>query len=151
MFVVEVQERRTIKSTTTLAPWLRALLQGLADADSRQRRVVTRGIEGKKWDFTFRSERLFLTIFAPFYEKNHPRYSESPRSAFVVFQGDFCFRSRGISGSMQNRVGLTHEVAACFLRRGYSYDLGLVTHPMKAARYLKPEDLSAGPVCWWMQ
>lgn len=149
LFVMEVRNDPAVGDIGAMAQVLYRILGTLSQADPARVEQLTEGITTKEWDFVYRGERLFVPVFAPFYSANHPRYSHVPGSAYLVFQGDGSFKRRRISSRNPNRKQLTADIARLFLNGGFTYEVTLVTHPFKAARYLKPLRLSDEPIYWW--
>ena len=149
MFVIELREIEAVKSIPTLAAALRQTLEVFARRGPEAQQDPFSGILSPTWDFVFCGQRFFVPVFAPLYPQSHPRSSQARDSAFILMQPDICFTRKGISSKSPGRANVSQEVMRHFVERGFSYDLRLVTHPLKAARYVKPMEAGQDPVKWW--
>ena len=149
MFVVEVQDKRYIKSLSAFASLLRRVLFVLRESDEFSSAPLLEGVLDKHWNFQFRGTKLFVPTFAPLYRADHPRFSHEESSAFLVFQPDHCFTRRGITSTSSSRSTITTVVKDLYEKAGYSYDVVLVSKTPKAARYIHPLLPGEPWVRWW--
>jgi FPC/CPF motif-containing protein YcgG len=150
LFIVEVRQESIISRIQNFAGFLNKLLHEIHLLDTKAVRYFTEGIETMEWDFTFNKVRFFVPTFAPFYEKNHPRYSFNSDTAFIMFQPDSTFDKYNISSKNSNRNEITERVKNLFLENNINYNLRYVRGSIKAIRYLKPVNLQGSPIKWWL-
>ncbi len=103
----------------------------------------------KEWRFTFSNVSFFITVFAPFYRGDHPRFSWCSKSAFIFLQPEFSFDAHGIHSHNPKREMIKIGIREEFSRSTIGYSSKLVEQPMEALKYIKPLDLDAPPVKWW--
>jgi hypothetical protein len=149
MFVVEVCDHEDVRSIDNFARLLHYILHTLNKVDPTQRANVTDGILSKEWNFTYNGLKFFVPTFAPFYSTTHARYSYSMDSAFIAFQPDHCFDRHGITSKNPHRHKITESIRSKFERGGSGYDIELVSHSIKAIRYIKPLLIGQNPIRWW--
>ena len=145
LFIVEIRETEFALDLENFAGIFYKLLHKIHLKDKNATEYFTRGIEKMSWDFTFDKVKFFVSTFAPFYENNHPRYSFSNDTCFVMFQPDKVFDKFGINSKNPKREEITKRVKELFLSKGFKYSLKYVRGSLKAERYLKPTDLNAPP------
>lgn len=149
MFVVGVSDIKYTRSIYTLAKLLNHALHAIYASDLTSKGELTDGITTMEWDFTFKKNRFFIPVFAPFYDKTHARYSFHSHTAFIVFQPDDCFSRHNITSDNPSRREITLHVKSLFEKGGVNYDLSLVADSPKALRYLKPYNVGGKPIKWW--
>jgi hypothetical protein len=149
MFVVEIRDSRYINNVHTLASLLHSILSNLHKVDPVSKWNLTDGITTMEWNFIYRGVKLFVPTFAPFYGRDHTRYSHQPESAFVVLQPDHSFSRRNINSKSPDRHLITGKAKARCEKMGYKYDADLVSGTPKAVRYIHPLVLGQDSVKWW--
>jgi FPC/CPF motif-containing protein YcgG len=149
MFVVEVRDHEKIKSIDNFAKLLHYILYTLNKIDPTHKADLTHGIHSLEWNFTYNGLKFFVPTFAPFYSPTHARYSCSKDSAFIAFQPDHCFDRHGITSKNPRRHKITESIRSKFERGGAGYDIELVSHSIKAVRYIKPLLVGQDPIRWW--
>jgi len=135
-------------------PWdaaalLHALLRGLRGRDGNPE-PLTRGIESPDWDFCHGADKFFVSLFAPLYPRWHSRYSGHNSVGFVLFQPESSFRRFGVSSHHPQRKQLARGVHRRFQVRGQDYDVVANSKVPKSMRYVKPVDMQAPPIAWWL-
>lgn len=127
--------------------FLSSLLYALSD-DPRSM-GDTALFEQHGWRYWTGGVRCFVLSFAPFYEKSHPRYSNSD-AAYIVFQFESSFERTGVSFmSAEELSRLSKVVKNAFERNGRDY-FGHITHGMpEALHVVKPLYPDSPPIRWW--
>jgi len=150
LFVMEIRHESIINQIEDFAGFLNKLLHEIHLSDTTSVTYFTEGIESMDWDFTFNSIRFFIPTFAPFYERNHPRYSFNTDTAFIMFQPDSTFNKYSINSKNPDRNELTEKIKTLFLENDFIYSLKYVKGSIKSIRYVKPVNLEGPPVKWWL-
>lgn len=149
MFIVEVRDRNYIQDVHSFASLFHRVLFTLFEVDPTSEGYLTDGITTLEWNFTYRKVKFFVSSFAPFYSRDHTRYSHQPESAYIAFQPDHCFSRRGINSKNPDRYLITEKTKANCEKMGYKYDVNLVSNTPKAVRYIHPPVLGQGFIKWW--
>jgi len=71
---------------------LRDVLTVMSDHDPADVHCMNKFYVGKRgWVFEFNKVTFFITTFAPFYPKTHPRYSFGADNCYILFQPELSF------------------------------------------------------------
>jgi hypothetical protein len=149
LFVCEVREKVIVSSIVNIAGYLNKLLNEIHKTDHLAVTNISEGIEKMDWDFYYLNTPFFVAVFGPMYQKNHPRFSFSNDTAFVMFQPDSTFDRYNINSQSESRSTITSRVMTLFETQGFDYNVKLVSGSPKAIRFLKPIDLNDQPIEWW--
>ena len=149
LLVLEFKGADRLKTPREAAALVHALLCGLRARDPSCSSPLTHGIDSPDWDFLHGGEKLFVSLFAPFYPSVHSRCSGHDSIGFVLFQPERSFRRYGVSSQRPRREQLSRAVHRRFLREGKDYDVRLNARTSKALRFVKPLRKGDPPVAWW--
>eukprot|EP01108_Squamamoeba_japonica_P005368 TRINITY_DN4224_c0_g1_i1.p1 TRINITY_DN4224_c0_g1~~TRINITY_DN4224_c0_g1_i1.p1 ORF type:complete len:296 (+),score=4.20 TRINITY_DN4224_c0_g1_i1:312-1199(+) len=128
-YVLEIKGNK-VKSLESFGGLVMDVLCGLCELEGRcgcMRGPLDR-IGKFGWWFEFGREQVFVTTFAPFYDRNHSRFQfDCPSdSAYVLFQPEYSFARRDISCGHEptvwkNPTSARDKVRCSFLNMSQNY------------------------------
>lgn len=145
MLVIAVTCQEDLQGLVPFARAVRVLVLSACDdgPELDQHRLLDRG-----WRLTAGGEAFFGITFAPFYPRNHPRYSPNGEG-YVVLQFEKSFTRHGIDSSKAGRRRISERVRHRFEQHGQPYFEHLTTQAPKSLRLVKPLQPGDPPVEWW--
>ena len=92
-YVIRLTDHQHFSDIRALARVLHLILNGIGEMNEQggAENPMQGDLLSPSWRFSFRGTTFFITTFAPFYEKKHPRRSPLPGSAFIFLQPEFSF------------------------------------------------------------
>lgn len=98
------------------------------------------------WQFSFSSQRMFITVFSDLYRHNHPRHCAS--GSFFMLQPEESFSIHGVGRSQKDSDKIKANIRNNFAKHGVTYPLDAINSRIEAHLYLLPEE--GRPVIpWW--
>ena len=141
------------KSSDSLASALHAFLTELSarDPDRSSRssllQMRTTGQVERKWDFTYRGEKFFLTTFAPCYNPGSGRSTCGVDKTFIMMQPHHSF-DRALPRDLEKRKEVHKLIKEAFARDGKEYQEEHGGQPLSnAAKYIKANANEL--ILWW--
>jgi hypothetical protein len=131
-----------------LAEITHKLLAGLIHHCSGDIRLLYRGIESSRWEYTLMNRDFFPLVLSPAYPIHHPRHVRW-RQPVVLLQPESSFTKHGISSVAEGRERLSATVERAFLRAGRRYHGHITRDLPKAYRVIKPISVTDQPIRWW--
>ncbi len=130
-----------------LADWFRELLQALAAADSLPNDSFTRSVRRVGWQFSFHGLPMFVSVFSPMYDSNHPRHSDD--HTFVMLQPEDSFTRHGIGREHKHSRQVKEGIRRQFAASDQPYSAELVERRIEADLYLPERFDGDSEVRWW--
>jgi len=149
VFLFEAHGEEYGATLTDVARTTIQVLTVLSDSDPSGNKCMDADILDKDWQFSFNSQRFFVSVFAPCYSTNHPRYSHSSKSTFIMFQPEFSFDRHGIHGGNLNLDKTKERIRKAFAANNSAYDVELVKQRQEAFLYVMPLNVGDPPIRWW--
>jgi hypothetical protein len=100
------------------------------------------------WRLMAGGEAFFGMTFAPFYGRDHPRYSHGV-DGYIVLQFEESFTRHGIASGKTGRRRISEAIRHRFEQHGQPYFSYLTTQAPKSLRLVKPLRPQDPPVEWW--
>jgi NTP pyrophosphatase (non-canonical NTP hydrolase) len=149
VFVFEAYGDEYGATLTGVSRTTNQVLTVLSDLDPSGNKCMDADILNKDWQFSFNSQRFFISVFAPCYPPNHPRYSHSSKSTFIMFQPEFSFDIHGIHAGNPKLDKIKERIRKAFAANNSAYDVELIKQRLEAFLYIMPLNVGDPPVRWW--
>lgn len=147
--VIEIYGENHGKNISELSVTVNRVLRYLSDKDPTGIHCMEKNILDSKWRFSFGGQTFFITVFAPCYPVNHPRYSHNDNSTFIFLQPEFSFDHHGISSANVKRDAIKEKIRKKFKDNGSAYNVNLVKQNIEVYKYVKPLNIDDSPIEWW--
>lgn len=149
-FVFEISGDLCPKTIEGLSKMLKDILLKLNILDPQKSDCMNQDISASSWQFIFNRQRIFVNVFAPFYNKSNSRYSMSVDSVFVFLQPESSFDLHIINPAKSTQtVQLKENIRNAFIKGGNPYDFDIAKNPSDALKYIMPVNIGDAPIEWW--
>lgn len=130
-----------------LAAWFRRLLVELSRRDPEQQAVMDARVDQTGWQFAFNGRRMFVAVFSPLYDREHPRHSAD--DTYVFLQPEASFGRKGIGSGHPRSARTKEEIRRQFAAAGRPYLADTKDARVEAPLYLLPRWDGDAEVRWW--
>jgi hypothetical protein len=130
-----VSPQQRSASLDLTSEWFAEVFRTLRDADSESSEPWDVRLE-PGWQLSFEGCRMFVAVFSPEYDLNHPRHS--PHHLFAFFQPESSFERWRVGSSFPTSVERKRSIRAAFSESGKGYDASLVDRRIEALLYVLP-------------
>lgn len=143
-----IAPRWQVSSLESLAVKFHQLLLTISKADPLQRNCFDGDVDVPGWQFEFGGVRLFVSMFAPLFPKNHVRHSAS---TLIIMQPESSFSSHGVGSGFKGSDAIKTAIRERFIAAGYDYPLEEIAGRVEARIYMLARDEQAREILWWQK
>jgi hypothetical protein len=177
-FLFEIRGQEYFKTVDVFGQTVRRVLTAIADNDLKKYNCMRTTVNRKGWYFSFNSEPIFVTTFAPLYDKHSSRYmhldknlpaikfAHSPGkvcaqsdddydSCFVLLQPEYSFLMHELESdtpetNWEEPKTIRDRIRCAFKSVGQQYEIPSTTDYPPALHIVKPLNWRSDPaVEWW--
>ena len=136
---------------------LRDVLTSISDLDPAKIRCMNKSYIGKRgWVFEFNRCTFFITTFAPFYPKTHPRYAFGAKNCYIMLQPELSFAFHdlpddSVETNWKDPQNIREKIRVAFREAGRPYYIPDSIYSPMAHEILRPIQDSDPLYEWWVK
>lgn len=148
--ILEVKDTELCKTLNQVCATFREILEVWGQSDPSGCNCMTENLLHPDWQFRFSQTRYFVSVFAPCYPHNHPRFSCQSDAMFLFLQPEFSFDFHGIHSANRELARIKSQIRGKFSMHGSGYSGKLVDDRIEALIYILPIGKDDQPIHWWL-
>lgn len=147
-WVLAVRQPELVCRLADLASTTRRILCAITEHETPGRDLLRENIGDSSWQLTWFGLDWFVVAFGPCYSVEHPRYSHSPDTAYLMMQPVISFERFGITTEPKS-YPLRRRIRDDFAKRGLPLDEALMETSIMAEKFVKPLGIGDDAIRWW--
>jgi len=157
-FLFEITGEEYFRNVEIFGQTIRRTLTVIGENDPSHSNCMKKSyIDKRGWYFEFAEESMFVTTFAPCYEKDSSRYTFdcSPKSCWILLQPDYSFTRHNIGPetaetNWNNPKTMRDKIRCEFKAHSRAYEIPSVVAYPPAHHIVKPLHVGMPVVTWWL-